>query len=112
MDFDDIPVYRTQYGGEAAPWLREELAEGRFDFAAFTSASTVRGFAAAAGPGADFSRTLGLCIGEQTAAEARAHGIPVRVAERAAIDALVSLAVACADAGDTDRQLRAINTGY
>ena len=47
-----------------------------------------------AGEGADFSGIVGLCIGEQTAAEARRHGIPVRVAEAATIDALTALACA------------------
>ena len=59
----------------------------------FTSASTVRGLVSAVGEDGDFSRFLGLCIGEQTAGEAGKYGISVRVAERASIDALAELAV-------------------
>ena len=54
---------------------------------------------AALGPDADFSRTLGLCIGEQTAGEDRRHGIPVRVAERASMDALTELAINLTNGG-------------
>ena len=86
-------------GEEIPEELRRELEEGRFDFIAFTSASTVRGLMAALGPDADFSRTLGLCIGEQTAGEARRHGIPVRVAERASMDALTELAINLTNGG-------------
>lgn len=91
-DFEDIPVYRTLYGNPCSARLREELEAGEFDYVTFTSASTVKGFVAAVGADADFRRVVGLCIGEQTAGEARKYGIPVRVAEKAAIDALVKLA--------------------
>lgn len=97
--FDGIPVYRTVCNTARSQELRRELEEGRFDFIAFTSASTVRGLMAALGPDADFSRTLGLCIGEQTAGEARRHGIPVRVAERASMDALTELAINLTNGG-------------
>jgi len=90
--YDDIPVYRTRYGGPRSGDLRAELERGAFDFVSFTSASTVKGLLAAVGEDADFSRVTGLCIGERTAAEARKHGIPVRVAAQATIDALVELA--------------------
>lgn len=93
VPFDDLAVYRTIYDNPQSAALREALEAGQFDFVTFTSASTVKGFAAAVGADADFSRTVGLCIGEQTAAEARKYGIPVRVAERATIDALLELAV-------------------
>ena len=92
-EYDDIPVYRTRCDQSPSAELRAELEAGRFDYVTFTSASTVRGFAAAVGDGADFSRTLGLCIGEQTAGEAKKYGIPVRVAERMEAAALVELAV-------------------
>jgi len=58
--FDGIPVYRTVCNTARSQELRRELEEGRFDFIAFTSASTVRGLMAALGPDADFGRTLGL----------------------------------------------------
>lgn len=89
--YDGVAVYRTRYGNPRSQELREALEAGRIDFVTFTSASTVKGFAAAVGEDADFSRTLGLCIGEQTAAEARRRGIPFCVAEEASIDGLVEL---------------------
>ena len=92
IPYNDVAVYRTRYGDPRSQALREALEAGRIDFVTFTSASTVKGFAAALGEDADFSRTLGLCIGEQTAAEAGRRGIPVRVAAEAAIDRLVELA--------------------
>ena len=92
IPYDDVAVYRTRYGNPRSQALREALEAGRIDFVTFTSASTVKGFAAAVGEDADFSRTLGLCIGEQTAAEAGRRGIPVRVAEEATIDRVVELA--------------------
>lgn len=90
--FDDIPVYRTIYDNPHSARLREELEAGRFDFVTFTSASTVKGFVSAVGAEADFSKIVGLCIGEQTAGEARKHGIPVKIAEKATIGALAELA--------------------
>ncbi|MDE7245828.1 MAG: uroporphyrinogen-III C-methyltransferase [Oscillospiraceae bacterium] len=88
--FDDIHIYRTRCGGPQADELKNALAERRLDYVTFTSASTVKGFIAAAGPGA--SGITGLCIGEQTAAEAKKHQIPVKIAKHATIDALVELA--------------------
>ena len=46
----------------------------------------------ATGADVDYSGIVGLCIGEQTAAEARKHGIPVKIAAEATIDALARLA--------------------
>lgn len=91
--YDDLPVYRTIYDNPRREELREELKAGRLDYVTFTSASTVKGFVSAVGAEADLGRTVGLCIGEQTAGEARKHGIPVKIAEKATIDALVELAV-------------------
>lgn len=92
-EYSDIPIYRTMYSNPLSPEMREELESGRFDYVTFTSASTVKGFVSAVGEDADFSKTTGLCIGEQTAAQARRWGISVRVADKAAIDALVELAL-------------------
>lgn len=91
--FYDIPVYRTIYDNPHSAQLREELEAGSIDYVTFTSASTVKGFVSAVGTEADFSKITSLCIGEQTAAEARKHGIPVEIAEKATIDALAELAV-------------------
>ena len=92
IPYDDIAVYRTVYQNPRSEALRAALEAGEVPFVTFTSASTVKGLLASIGPGADLSRITGLCIGEQTAAEARKHGIAVKIAGEATIDALVTLA--------------------
>ena len=89
VPYDDIAVYRTIYDNPRSRELREELEAGRFDFVTFTSASTVKGFVSAIGADADVGKFVGLCIGAQTAREAQKHHIPVKIAEKATIDALV-----------------------
>lgn len=92
--YRDIPVYRTVYRHPGAQALRAELEAGRFDYVAFTSASTVKGLVSSLGRETDFSRFTGLCIGRQTAMEAEKYGMSVKIAEKASIDALVELAEA------------------
>ena len=92
---DDIPVYDTRYENPRSEELRD-LVEARETLVTFTSASTVKGFVSSVGEGANLSRVTGVCIGEQTAAEARKHGISVRVARQATMDALVEEITACA----------------
>ncbi len=91
--YEDIPVYRTVYHHPDSPSIREKLEAGYFDYVTFTSASTVKGLLSAIGPGPDLTHFTGLCIGPQTAAEAEKHGITVKTAPQATIDALVNLAV-------------------
>ena len=79
--------------GDFEEAMREALEAGGFDYVTFTSASTVKGFVSAVGGDADFSRFTGLCIGMQTAGEAEKHHISVKTAAKAAIDALVELAL-------------------
>ena len=93
MAYDDIPVYRTVYENPRSEELRGMLEAGELTYVTFTSASTVKGFVSSVGEGADFSQITGLCIGEQTAAEAEKHGIAVKIAKKATIDALVDLAM-------------------
>lgn len=92
IPYDDIPIYRTVYETAAVAALQAAVAAGTVDAVTFTSASTVRGFLAAVGEEADCSKVLGVCIGEQTAAQARQAGIPVIIAEEATIDALIQAA--------------------
>lgn len=63
-------------------------------WAIFTSASTVRGFAAAAGT-ENLSKVQALCIGKQTEAQAKSYGMITEVAQTATIDSLVELALKC-----------------
>ena len=87
LSFTDVPCYRTKYGSEYAVDIQHLAGADGVDFVTFTSASTVRGFAAPTGGAV--KGFLGVCIGEQTAAEARKHGYPVIVAREATIDALI-----------------------
>ena len=93
IGFDDVATYRTVYDNPRSDELRSAVESGAAGVVTFTSASTVRGFVSTVGADADFSRMVGACIGEQTAAEAQKHGIPVRVAGQATMDALVELIV-------------------
>ena len=87
--YDDVACYRTVYENPRSQQLREMVESGGADLVTFTSASTVKGFVASVGEDADFSGITGICIGRQTAAEAKKYGIQVRVARQATMDALV-----------------------
>lgn len=91
--YDDVACYRTVYENPRSQQLREMVESGGADLVTFTSASTVKGFVASVGEDTDFSRLIGICIGEQTAAEAKKYGIQVRVAKQATMDALVDATV-------------------
>lgn len=86
--FDDIPVYDTVYKNEGLLKISEILDGGEVDYVAFTSASTVMGFAAAA-DGKDFSGITAVCIGEQTAKEAQRLGMKTVISNKITIDSLV-----------------------
>lgn len=91
IPYDDIPVYRTVYDNPRSEQLRAALEAGEVPFVTFTSASTVKGLLATVGADADLSRVTALCIGEQTATEARKHNMTIKIAAQATIDALVEL---------------------
>ena len=96
IGYDDVATYRTLYENPRSQALRAAVEGGEAPIVTFTSASTVKGFVSSVGEDADFSKLVGACIGAQTAAEARKHGIPVRVAREATMDALVELIAALA----------------
>lgn len=85
----DVATYETVL---TRPAILEPLElMGEDVWAVFTSASTVRGFAAAAGTDA-LSGVRALCIGKQTQMQAAQYGMKTKVAEAATIDSLVELA--------------------
>lgn len=86
---DDIPTYDTQYETGRLSHEKEEFERGEIDYALFTSASTVRGFAAAMGK-MDFTKIKAVCIGKQTKAAADALGMQTWMSEKASIDSLVN----------------------
>ena len=87
--YDEIPVYDTVYEKSGLLQLDEMLKEPVETYVAFTSASTVRGFADMAGT-ADCSQIKAVCIGEQTAAEAVKHGFETIISDEITIDSLAA----------------------
>ncbi len=87
IEYDDIPVYDTLYRNDGILNLNEILKSKKVDFVAFTSASTVKGFAAAAGD-ADFSKITAVCIGRQTAEAAAQLGMKAQVSDEITIESL------------------------
>lgn len=90
----DVATYDTVYKASRVIDVRGKIERSPEDpateatLAVFTSASTVRGFAASV-PDVDFSRVNAVCIGRQTAAEARKRGMRTWIAEKATLEALV-----------------------
>lgn len=83
LSFDDIPVYDTKEGTCDGPGYDETV-----DYAAFTSASTVRGFVKL-NPHIDYSKVKAICIGRQTAEEAERYGMEVTISAQATIDSMI-----------------------
>ncbi|WP_204793016.1 uroporphyrinogen-III C-methyltransferase [Olsenella profusa] len=88
VPYEDVAAYETVLAPEPAPeGLAAALAAGAVDAVTFTSGSTVEGFAHLF-PDAPSWRLVAVCLGERTAAHARAHGYQVVVAPEATVDAL------------------------
>ena len=85
--YTDIPLYETIRTSGLGSFSRELISSGQFDAAAFTSASTVQGFAAAF-PEMDFSKVKAVCIGRETAVEAEKYKMRTFIAEEATIESL------------------------
>ncbi|MCD8073995.1 MAG: uroporphyrinogen-III C-methyltransferase [Lachnospiraceae bacterium] len=89
LEIEDIPIYETKYEDSRFVDLQKEFSDGAIDYVMFTSASTVRGFAQAAGE-IDYAKVQAICIGKQTEAAAAALGMKTYVAAEASIDSLVA----------------------
>lgn len=87
VPYTDVRCYETRILSPDGQALRRLTEAGAM--AAFTSASTVRGFAAALGEGTDCSGVLAACIGKQTEQEARRFGMRTITAREATLDALI-----------------------
>ncbi|MDO4323663.1 MAG: uroporphyrinogen-III C-methyltransferase [Lachnospiraceae bacterium] len=85
---DDIPTYDTVYESGRLIDERAELENGTIDYVVFTSASTVRGFAAAVGE-IDYTKVKAICIGRQTREAADKMGMQTWMSQKASIDSLV-----------------------
>lgn len=88
LRIDDIPTYDTIYEKSRCIDEKAEFENGRIDYAVFTSASTVKGFAEAV-KGLDFTGVRAVCIGKQTQAAADALGMQTWVAKKATMEAVV-----------------------
>lgn len=89
---DDIATYDTVYRQQQIIDEVKQFTDQQIDWAVFTSASTVRGFAEATA-GLDYSKVKAACIGRQTKAAADALGMNTRMAEKATIDSVVELVI-------------------
>lgn len=88
--YEDLPVYDTV----DAPADESAGYDDSFDYVAFTSASTVRGFVRKTKEKTDmktidYTKVKAVCIGEQTAQEAEKYGMKTFVAEKASIDSMI-----------------------
>lgn len=84
ISYVDLPVYETIDLEPNDMVFYDETV----DYVAFTSASTVRGFTKMY-PNIDYSKIEAVCIGEQTAAQARVFDMKISIAERATMESMV-----------------------
>lgn len=97
VEITDLAIYRTVY--EKSNELideKKQIENGRIHMAVFTSASTVRGFAAAV-QDLDYSLVHAVCIGAQTEAAAKKLGMQTETAKKADLDSLVEACVNAAE---------------
>lgn len=87
IEYEDMAVYYTIYTKKHSNELTEKIQNGDIDYVTFTSASTVKAFAATIDGGYD--KFKGLCIGEKTNTEALKYGIKTIVSKNATIDDMV-----------------------
>ncbi|EET62349.1 porphyrin biosynthesis protein HemD [Marvinbryantia formatexigens DSM 14469] len=87
---NDLAAYDTVYETSPLIDVRAEFEEKKTDYAVFTSASTVRGFAESV-PGLDFTKVRAVCIGRKTKAAADELGMETFMAEEPSMDAVVRL---------------------
>lgn len=90
LSYTDVAIYQTHYQNLQSAQLREQI-EAEETWVTFTSASTVKGFVSSVGLEADFSKVKGVCIGAQTAQEAKQHGIQTMVAQKATMEAMIEV---------------------
>lgn len=92
MEAVDIPLYETVYETheQIKDKIKEQFEAGEIDAVTFTSASTVKGFVHSLEL-KDYEKIHAVCIGEQTAAEARKYGMQISVSKKASIDSMVEL---------------------
>jgi uroporphyrinogen III methyltransferase/synthase len=92
IEICDLPIYDTQYITTDVINVKKELLEERIDYAVFTSASTVSGFAETV-KDVDYSKINAICIGRQTKERADSFGMKTYVSKEATMDSMVELLI-------------------
>lgn len=87
---EDVPLYETicKLQETLKETIEKQQRQGEIDLVTFTSASTVRGFVQAL-PGIDTTKIRAVCIGEQTANEAKRYGMQIQISEEASVESMV-----------------------
>lgn len=83
INYTDLSIYHTEYVVDKEAFSPVE--NGLVKYVTFTSASTVRGFAA----NTDCRDFTGVCIGEMTAQEAKKHGINCIVSDESDLQSMI-----------------------
>lgn len=96
IEFTDVALYDTLYQSHNTHAVEKLIDDGQVSCAVFTSASTVRGFAATM-QGKDLSLLTAACIGEKTAQAAKEYNMKVMIAKEATIDSVTQMLVEHAD---------------
>lgn len=90
LEYVDVASYETVY--ESNPNLIEKLEDAfqkaQIDLVTFTSASTVKGFVNTM-ENIDFTKVHAICIGEQTALEAKKYNMQIKIAKEPSIESMV-----------------------
>ena len=101
VQVDDIGTYETVFEHQGLIDEKAEFEAGHIDYAVFTSASTVKGFAEAV-KGLDFGKVRAVCIGRQTKAAADALGMQTWMSKKASMDSILeTLEELCKEEHDT-----------
>lgn len=92
IPYVDVATYETVY--EHADSLIEKMEQAFSDeeisFVTFTSASTVKGFVKTL-KNIDYTKVNAVCIGEQTAEEAKKYGMKISISKEATMNSMVEL---------------------
>lgn len=90
IEYEDIIIYETicKRDSSLTDMVKNKIEQGQIDRVTFTSASTVRGFVQTM-DGLDFRKVRALCIGEQTAGEARKYQMQIEISEKATIVSMI-----------------------
>ena len=92
FEVDDIPTYDTISCTQEVLDIKTQIDEGRIACAVFTSSSSVKAFATAY-PDVDFAKVNAVCIGKQTLATAKGHGMKCTMSKKATTDSLLEAVV-------------------